>query len=35
MYDKWTVLAGAVPAAVMAIVADELLEFIERRLAAR
>ena len=33
MYDKWTVLAGAVPAAVMAIAADELLGLIERRLA--
>jgi osmoprotectant transport system permease protein len=35
MYDKWTVLAGAVPAAVMAIAADELLGWVERRLAAR
>jgi osmoprotectant transport system permease protein len=31
MYDKWTVLAGAVPAAVMAIVADEALGWIEKR----
>jgi osmoprotectant transport system permease protein len=32
MYDKWTVLAGAVPAAVMAIAADELLGWLERRM---
>lgn len=32
MYDKWTILAGAVPAAAMAIVADEILGVIERRL---
>jgi osmoprotectant transport system permease protein len=32
MYDKWTILAGAVPAAVMAIAADEILSLIERRL---
>ncbi|HKE26758.1 MAG TPA: ABC transporter permease [Bryobacteraceae bacterium] len=35
MYDKSMVLAGAVPAAAMAIAADEVLGFIERRLAAR
>jgi osmoprotectant transport system permease protein len=32
MYDKNTVLAGAVPAAVLALIADEALEWIERRL---
>ena len=32
MVDSATVLAGAVPAAVMAILADEVLEWIERRL---
>ncbi len=31
MYDKWTVLEGAVPAAVLAIAADEALEWVERR----
>lgn len=33
MYDKWTILAGAVPAAVMAIAADEIFGLIERRFA--
>lgn len=33
MYDKWTVLAGAVPAALMAIAADEMLGWLERRMA--
>jgi osmoprotectant transport system permease protein len=32
MVDSRTVLAGAVPAAVMALLADEVLEWIERRL---
>jgi osmoprotectant transport system permease protein len=32
MADTNTILAGAVPAAVMAIVADEVLEWIERRI---
>lgn len=32
MYDKWTILAGAVPAAVMALAADEALGWIERKL---
>jgi osmoprotectant transport system permease protein len=32
MYDKWTILAGAVPAAAMAILADELLGWLERSL---
>ena len=32
MFDKTTVLAGAAPAAVLALVADEGLEWIERRL---
>jgi osmoprotectant transport system permease protein len=32
MFDKTTVLAGALPAAVLAIAADEALEWIERRL---
>lgn len=32
MYDKSMILAGAVPAALMAIAADELLSFIERRI---
>jgi osmoprotectant transport system permease protein len=32
MYDKWTILAGAVPAAVMALAADEALAWIERKL---
>src|SRR3954447_24276300 len=32
MYDKQTVLAGAVPAAALALIADEVLEWIERRL---
>jgi osmoprotectant transport system permease protein len=32
MVDSTTVLAGAVPAAVMAVAADEVLEWIERRL---
>lgn len=32
MYDKWTILAGAVPAAVMALTADEALGWIERKL---
>jgi ABC-type proline/glycine betaine transport system permease subunit len=31
MYDKWTVLAGAVPAAAMAIAADEALGWVEKR----
>jgi osmoprotectant transport system permease protein len=35
MYDKSMVLAGAVPAAAMAIAADEVLGLIERRLGAR
>jgi osmoprotectant transport system permease protein len=30
--DTATVLAGAVPAAIMAVAADEVLEWIERRL---
>jgi len=34
MVDSRTVLAGAVPAAVMAVLADEALEWIERRLSA-
>jgi osmoprotectant transport system permease protein len=34
MYDKTTVLAGAAPAAVLALAADEALEWIERRLSA-
>ncbi len=32
MVDSKTVLAGAIPAAVMALLADEVLEWIERRL---
>jgi osmoprotectant transport system permease protein len=32
MYDKTTILAGALPAAAMALIADEALEWIERRL---
>ena len=32
MYDKATVLAGAAPAAILALAADEGLEWIERRL---
>ena len=32
MFDKATVLAGALPAAVLALAADEALEWIERRL---
>jgi osmoprotectant transport system permease protein len=32
MYDKTTVLAGALPAAALALAADEVLEWIERRL---
>ncbi len=32
MFDRATVLAGAVPAALLAIAADEALEWIERRL---
>jgi osmoprotectant transport system permease protein len=32
MVDSRTILAGAVPAAIMAIAADEVLEWIERRL---
>jgi osmoprotectant transport system permease protein len=32
MLDRTTVLAGAVPAAVLALAADEVLEWIERRL---
>lgn len=32
MFDKTTILAGALPAAVLAIAADEALEWIERRL---
>lgn len=35
MYDKWTILAGAVPAAIMAIAADEILGLLERRLSTR
>jgi osmoprotectant transport system permease protein len=35
MYDKSMVLAGAVPAAMMAIAADEVLGYIERRLGTR
>jgi len=35
MYDKSMVLAGAVPAAAMAIAADELLSYLERRLSKR
>jgi osmoprotectant transport system permease protein len=35
MYDKSMVLAGAVPAALMAIAADELLGLLERRLSNR
>src|SRR5689334_4954330 len=34
MFDKKTVLAGALPAALMALAADEGLEWIERRLSA-
>ena len=34
MFDKTTVLAGALPAAVLALAADEGLEWIERRLSA-
>ena len=34
MYDKWTVLAGAVPAAAMALAADEALGWMERKLSA-
>ena len=33
MYDKWMVLAGAAPAAALAIAADEVLGLVERRLA--
>jgi osmoprotectant transport system permease protein len=32
MYDKNTVLAGALPAAALALIADEALEWIERKL---
>jgi osmoprotectant transport system permease protein len=32
MFDRNTVLAGAVPAALLALAADEVLEWIERRL---
>jgi osmoprotectant transport system permease protein len=32
MYDKTTVLAGALPSAALALIADEVLEWIERRL---
>jgi osmoprotectant transport system permease protein len=32
MVDSRTILAGAVPAAILAIAADEVLEWIERRL---
>ena len=32
MFDKTTVLAGALPAAALALLADEVLEWIERRL---
>jgi osmoprotectant transport system permease protein len=32
MFDKTTVLAGALPAAALALAADEVLEWIERRL---
>jgi len=32
MYDKWTVLAGAVPAAAMALAADEALGWVEHKL---
>jgi osmoprotectant transport system permease protein len=32
MADSTTILAGAVPAAMMALIADEVLEWIERRL---
>jgi osmoprotectant transport system permease protein len=32
MFDRATVLAGAVPAAALALIADEVLEWIERRL---
>ncbi len=32
MFDKATVLAGALPAAALALIADEVLEWIERRL---
>lgn len=32
MFDRATVLAGAIPAALLAIAADEVLEWIERRL---
>jgi len=32
MFDRPTVLAGAIPAAVLALAADEVLEWIERRL---
>lgn len=34
MYDKWTVLAGAVPAAAMALAADEALGWLEHKLSA-
>lgn len=34
MFDRATVLAGAIPAAILALVADEVLEWIERRLRA-
>ena len=34
MFDKKTVLAGALPAALMALAADEGLEWIERKLSA-
>ncbi len=32
MVDSRTILAGAVPAAILAIAADEVLEWIERKL---
>jgi len=34
MYDKWTVLAGAIPAAAMALAADEALGWLQRKLSA-
>jgi len=35
MFDRNTVLAGAIPAALLALAADEVLEWIERRLSRR
>jgi osmoprotectant transport system permease protein len=35
MYDKWTILAGAVPAALMALAADEALGWLQKKLSAR